>query len=48
MFITSRRKNEKGSTELEQEKEYPTAENEETDSTDCGIQSRYPDFKKTI
>ena len=32
--------------ELEQEKEYLTAEKRRTDSTNCGIQSRYPDFKR--
>ena len=34
--------------ELEQEKEYLTAEKRRTDSTNCGIQSRYPDFKRRL
>ena len=46
MFITSRRKSEKGSTGAGAGERVSNCRKRRTDSTNCGIQSRYPDFKR--
>jgi hypothetical protein len=46
MSITSRKRTEKGSTEIRAGERVSNCRKRRTDSTNCGIQSRYSDFKR--